>query len=120
MASGMEKNIADIAEKALKHISGTKTDSGDNELVAAPGSDYRLVVTSFVIQNETGNATTMILKSGSSNCWRLRGQNQGDGLSRDFSIGREWRLAENEALNINLSAANSCGYSVAYFTERAQ
>lgn len=119
MANEQTKDWRDnVARKAnMSHISGTKSTSGDSELVAAPGSGVRVVVTGFVIQNESASATTMILKDGNSEHFRLLGQDQGDGLSREFSPGREWRLSDNQALNLNLSGANQCGYSVSYFTE---
>ena len=96
---------------------GTVSASGDTTLIAAPGASYRLVVTSFVIQNESSTATTMILKDGSTNKRRVLGQNQGDGLAMVFAPGSEWRLSENAALVLNLSGANQCGYTVDYFTE---
>lgn len=104
-------------EEALSYVSGTKASSGDNELVATPGAGLRLVVVSFVIQNESAVATVMILRSATTPVWRVLGQNQGDGLTKDFPMGYEWKLAENEALNLNLDGANSCGYSVAYRLE---
>ena len=105
------------AKRSLTQVCSTASAAGDTAVVAAPGAGYRLVVTSFVIQNESAAATTMLLKSGSVVCWRCLGQNQGDGLSKDFAVGHSWRLAENAALNLNLSGANQCGYSVSYFVE---
>jgi hypothetical protein len=101
------------------NINGTFAVAGNNTVVAAPGAGQRIVVSAFVIQNESGTATTMILASSGSlnDGWRLLGQNQGDGLAMAFSAGREWRLGTNEALILNLSGANSCGYSVQYYTE---
>jgi hypothetical protein len=104
-------------KSSLTPVCGTKSSSGDNELIAAPGSGVRIVVTGFVIQNESANATTMILKDGSTNKIRVLGQNQGDGLTHIFTPGREWRLTADQALNLNLSGANQCGYTVFYFTE---
>lgn len=103
----------------MTHISGTKNTSGDNELIAAPGANTRIVVTALTMQNESSTATTMIMKDGSANKFRILGQNQGDGLAREFSFRQEWRLATNSALNFNLSGNNQCGYNVSYFTERA-
>lgn len=100
-------------------VNGTGSSSGDNEVVATPGAGYRLVVTTFVMQNESASATTLILRSGTSstNGWRILGQNQGDGLAMALPLGDPWRLGEDEALNLNLSGANQCGYSVRYYTE---
>ena len=99
-------------------ISGTVAVTGPTQLVAAPGAGSRVVVSSFVLQNESATATTIILQAGTTNRWRILGQNQGDGLAMAFSTGREWRLPANTALQIALSGNNSCGYSIAYFVER--
>ena len=108
----------DIAEKTLVQISGTKNGSGDNSLVATPGAGYRLVVSAFVIQNESSTATTMQLINGTGGAgWRCLGQNQGDGLAMNLPAGRCWKLTENTALILNLSGANACGYSVSYYVE---
>jgi hypothetical protein len=101
----------------LIHITGTESTSGDNELVAAPGSGFRIVVTALTMQNESAVATTMKMKDGSTDKFRILGQNQGDGLGREFNLEQEWRLSENSALNFNLSGNNSCGYNVSYFLE---
>ena len=97
-------------------ITGTESASGDNELIAAPGAGYKLVIYYFMIENESSTATTMILKDGSTAKYRRLGQNQGDGLTREFPRGDPWELAENAALNLNLSGANQCGYNVEYET----
>lgn len=101
----------------LIHITGTESTSGDTELVAAPGSGFRIVVTAFTMQNESGTATTMKMKDGNTDRFRILGQNQGDGIDRQFNLEQEWRLTENSALNFNLSGANQCGYNVSYFLE---
>jgi len=97
---------------------GTRAVAGDNELVAAPGAGYRLVVTAFVIQNESGTPLIMRLRSdNTSNGWRCLGQNQGDGLAMTFAPDREWELNENEPLNLELSDADTCAVSISYYTE---
>lgn len=106
-----------ILEKILIYISGTKAVSGDNTLIASPGAGRRIVVSSFIIQNESAVDTTLILKSGSSECWRVNCPSQGDGLNRMFIPGREWKLATNSALILNLNGANLCGYSIGYYSE---
>lgn len=111
--------VTSIAEKTLVWVTGTKSAAGDNELIAAPAAGKRIVVVAFVIQNESATATTLILKDGSTSQIRCFGQNQGDGLTMTFPAGREWKLTAAAALNLNLSGANSCGYSVQYYTETA-
>ena len=106
-----------VSEKTMSIVTGTASTRGDNVLVAAPGVGVRIVVSSFVMQNESATATTMIMRDGTTSKFRVLGQAQGDGLVMQFPAGREWKLTSNTALNLNLSGANSCGYSVQYYTE---
>ena len=107
-----------IVEVDQINITGTFAGLGDNQILATPGVNYRIVVTAFLIQNESAVATTMILRSGATgNSWRALAQNQGDGFAMVFAIGRPWKLYVNEPLNLNLSAANQCNFSVMYYTE---
>ena len=103
------------ANVTLTNISGTTAAAGQTQLVAAPGAGLQIIVNAFVIQNESASATTMRLEAGAAAHWRVLAQNQGDGLSGQFEIGREWELPANTALNLWLSGANSCGYSIAYY-----
>lgn len=103
--------------RTIVTITGTKSNGLDNVLIAAPGAGSRIVVVGYELQNESTTATTMILKDGSTAKRRVLGQNRGDGISRAFPVGRGWKLAENAALNLNLSGANSCGYTIDYYTE---
>jgi hypothetical protein len=115
---GIDIGNVDVGELTTTVINTTKSATGDNEIVAAPGADVRIVVLSFLMQNESSTATTMILRSAATtNGWRYLGQSQGDSLSMVFSLARPWKLGTNEALNLNLDGANSCGMSVAYYTE---
>lgn len=100
------------------HASGTKSASGNNELIAAPGATRRLVIIDIVVQNESATETTVLLKSGSTTQWRGK-LVAGAALSMSFQRGQEWRLGANEALNLDLGGANSHGYSVRYMTELA-
>jgi hypothetical protein len=117
----MAKALTDVLQggQALTTLTGTKTSSGNNELVATPGTEHRIVVMAFVMQNESTTATTLILRSASTtNGWRFLAQNQGDGLAMNLGPTAAWRCGRNEALNLNLSGANSCGYTIHYFVER--
>ena len=78
------------------------------------------MVTAFLIANESAAETVMILRSGTSgNGWRYRAPGKGDGLPMTFGRDQGWQLNANEALNLNLSGANDCGYSVSYHAEDA-
>ena len=94
----------------------TAASSGDNTLVAAPSAGNHLVVKDLMIQNESSTETTIILKSGSTAKWRGK-LAANAALSLGFATGEEWRLGSAEALVLNLSGANSHGYSIRYRTE---
>lgn len=99
-------------------VTGTTATSGDQTLIAAPSAGSHLVIKEIVIQNESAVDTTVILKDGSTATWRAKLLASIFGaLSMSFEAGQEWRLATASALVLNLSGANSHGYSVRYFTE---
>lgn len=99
----------------LTHLTGTKNSSGDNTILSA--SLQTIVIANFVVQNESATATTINLKSGTNSIYRAYCKNQGDGLSLVFAPGREWRIPPGNSFLMNLSGANVCGYSVAYWLE---
>jgi len=109
--------IVSISEKTILRITGTAAGNGDNLIIAAPAAGNRIVVACFQIQLEADTETTMILKDGATNKFRFMAVGRGGGLSLDFPAGREWKLTEASALNLNLSGANSTGYNVSYYTE---
>ena len=105
-----------IPEKpTITYVSATIATSGDNTIVAAPGSGLSIYITHLGLQNESTTATTIILK-GSSDLLRWLGQIQGSGLALTFPERREIKLATDTALILNLSGANSVGYSIGYYT----
>ena len=103
----------------LNYLCATVAALGVTQLIAAPGAGQRIVVVVFVIQNESQTGTTMILRDGGNDRWRYLAASQGDKLDMVFEAGSEWRLSADAALNIVLSGANQCGYSIAYHVERA-
>jgi hypothetical protein len=120
-AAGSEAWLFDFPTQALSVAASTAASSGDNTLVAAPGAGKRLVLVAYTLQNESSTATTMILYDGPSTdakpIARILGQNQGDGVSKVLPAGHMKPLTENKALVLNLSGANSCGYTAWYYTE---
>ena len=98
---------------------GTAASSGDNTLVAAPGAGKRIVVYDFVIANEDSTPTpvTAILRADgeTTSGWRVRLGADGAFLARRL-YGKEvrWMLPENKALELNLSGAVPCGYTIRY------
>lgn len=107
-----------ITDKVCTNLWGVVAISGDNTIVPAPGTENRIVVPSFMFQNESATPTLMILHSGTTtNGWRWLGQAQGDGVSKDLPDEAPWKLNENEGLTFTLLGANQCGYSIEYYTE---
>lgn len=98
-------------------ITGTASASGDNLLLAAPGSGKCLVIYYWKVQLEADAETTMILKDGANDCYRHFATAKEGGETKTCEPGREWRLAENSALNLHLSAANQVGYNIEYSIE---
>jgi hypothetical protein len=108
---------SDVDAEDLVNVTGTTAAAGMTTLVAAPGAGTRIVVNAFMVQNESAVATTAQVGEGGAAAFRGLLQTQGAALSGSFEIGREWKLAANVALTVTLSAANSHGYSVRYYTE---
>ncbi|MFN6560012.1 MAG: hypothetical protein RMY28_009410 [Nostoc sp. ChiSLP01] len=100
---------------SITTISGTISSSGDNTIIAAPGSGLSINLCYLKIQLEGTTATTVLLKSGGTTKERILCQNQGDGLAINYPQNRELRLDVNTALILNLSGANSVNYAFHYF-----
>lgn len=115
VSGGAGSGLTDAAN--LTYITGTCALAGMNTLVGAPGAGNRIVVSAAMIQNESAVVTTVQPGAGGAPAFRALLQAQGAALSLSFLVGREWKLPENTALTVTLSAANSHGYSVVYYVE---
>lgn len=118
IGTGITIPITVTPEEIPTAISGTVTALGPTVIVAAPAADRRLVVTSFVIQNEAATANLMQIHMGAATAgFRCNAATQDVGLSKDFAKGNEWRGPAATALSITNSAVTAVGYSVLYYTE---
>jgi hypothetical protein len=104
-----------MGQPTITRTAGTAASSGDNTLVAAPAAGYKLVLLYLHVQNESATATTSLIKHGSTTVARFLAQTQGDGWLRDFNE-YPMQLPSATALVLNLSGANSHGYTVEYVT----
>lgn len=97
-------------------VSGTAASNGNNTVIAAVNG-ARIVITDVVLQNESTTATTMILQDGAGGSALLRclGQNQGDGIGMVYADDSRPATTVSNLLNLNLSGANSCGYTIGYY-----
>jgi hypothetical protein len=106
-----------MAAKTITRVTGTKSASGDNEVIAAPTGNQKIVVVFASFQNESATDTTLILKDGSTALQRRLSKQYDTLYVLSDSDDTRLRLSANSALNLNLSGANSIGYNVQYFVE---
>ena len=92
-------------------VSGTAAVAGNNTLIAAPAAGYRITVYALYVQNESATATTINLRDAVTR-WRALLAQYGW-----FILDTPWRLNAATALTLNLSGANSHGYSIQYAIE---
>ena len=108
--------------KTLKTASGTVSSSGDNTLVAAVASN-KIKVYAFSLTVISTTAVTCLFQSGASGTekWRVSLQTpSGVAGGANLAVSPPSHLFEtavNTLLNLNLSAAVTVHYSVAYFEE---
>ena len=100
-----------------QYASGTCAASGDNTLVAAPGSGYQIAVSKIWLQTQTANATTALLKWGTTEIGGGLFNTQYGWLIVDFNAPDRLVGGDNQALLLNLSGANSFRYMVMYYVE---
>lgn len=111
IASDQDVLPVSVAEKTLVFTTGTISSSGDNTILAAPGSLQNKILF-LQIQNESSTATTVIVKFGTTAKARVLCQNQGDGMQFTAPPGRNWGAGTTTLIALNLSGANSVGYTL--------
>lgn len=99
---------------SVTYVTGTVTNIGDNQIVAAPASNQSIYVSHIVLQNESSAALTILVKDVQP-VLRCLAQSRGDGLAWVFPATKDMKLAAGTALFLNLSAAQPCGYSIGYY-----
>ena len=104
-------------EPTILYANGSASTSGVSQIVAAPGENYRIVVWLFILQSEADGQVTAQLRSGTNVLIRVSMGNINDGISSILPKDARIKLNENEALNINLSAAIAVGYTIQYYIE---
>lgn len=95
----------------------TASSSGDNTIIAAPGSGRQIVISSITVQNASSTSTTAIIKFGSTSVYTAILPSQGDGVTKDMEPA--WEVGNNAALVLNLSGANSHYVNVTYWIDAA-
>jgi hypothetical protein len=114
----MATNIRDgqrLSAKDATPKGGTASTSGDNIIIAAPGEGKAIDLITWSWWNKTNTETSVILKSASiANIDNYITDKLGNGKLFTIPGGFKVQLAENEALVLNLSAANEHGYFVLY------
>jgi hypothetical protein len=95
--------------------STTIATAGNNTIIAAPAAGKRIVVYTLMIQNESANVTTILVKD-QVNRWRALLAQYG-WFVLAFGLLVSWKLNAATALVINLSGANTHSVSVQYSIE---
>ena len=104
-------NPLGVAGENTAIVSGAVAVAGNNALIAAPAAGFRITVYTLYVQNESANATTILLVDQVAR-WRALLAQYGW-----FILETPWRLNGATALTLNLSGANSHGYSIQYAIE---
>lgn len=91
--------------------------SGNTEVVPAPGAGKKIVVYGYQINNNAGTGNNLRFQSAGTNIGALKGLGANGGSNMQPSDVPLFETAENQALNINLSAATAAGVEVQYTIE---
>lgn len=108
-------SLSSVTVRNQQYTTGTISSSGDTIVIVAPGTSISIHITSLIIQLEGTTATTVLIKDGISTKKRILLQNQGDAFFKDWTAGQEFKLAASTAFILNLSGANTIGYSIEYY-----
>ena len=94
------------------YAASTVSATGDNTIIAAPGANKRLIIDFLQLQNESAVATIIQVKWADVARWQVLLQSQSQIAQTIIKPG--WSLPTNTAFILNLSGANTIGYSIAY------
>ena len=95
-------------------IEGTVSAAGNNLVGPTPAANERICIYAFSLQNESATPSVCIMKDGiapAAGRWRVRGQNQGDGLAMIFDGQHPIRLSVGNRIVLNLDVAATWNYS---------
>lgn len=108
----MARLSAGEAADQMQEFSGNPASAGDNNLAAAPGDDWRWAVYGYHLSAH-GGANDVHFRSADTPVSHTIGlaDNGGSNVG-PFTELPLYELAENEALDINLSAATAVGVTV--------
>lgn len=103
--------------KALQVASGEVATSGDNELIAAPGVDHKILIHRYEWRNTTTTSTDVVLTTDEDTppeFDRFTSAAVGGGRNVSLPDGYVLPLTNNAALVLNLSGAVAHEYYVLY------
>ena len=99
------------------YYSAAISTSGNNTLVAAPGTGNRISVAWFRLANESATEVTVLITSGANQRFRAvlgpKGT-AGQSVEMSFPVHMPLEMGVNTALVINISSAVAVGVSLAY------
>jgi hypothetical protein len=115
MDADVLNSILDRSDAVMEFAQGVVDTSGDNAILAAPGSGYQYLVCKLQIQSESSDEVLIIVKWGSREVWRLICFTEGAGGVYDFPAPDRMEGRDNQPLILNLNGAYDVGYSVQYY-----
>jgi hypothetical protein len=91
------------------------TDSGETEVIAAPGEGLCIRVKTLMVGNADTNTVTVAFHEGASGSDKFKNLLPPSGAIWNFNlIGSYWILKPNTALLVNLSGASDVNVQVGY------
>jgi len=96
-------------------VANTTSTTGNNTIVSSPGVGFRIVLWSFLIVNEAATSNTVTIRDQAARFRCMLGAAIGSNMGQVFPFG--YRMNENTALTLALSAATAIGYSIIYSVE---
>lgn len=114
--SAAESYSVSVADKELLIATGTIALAA-NEVIAAPGAGKTIRIVALQLQSESATANVATVKFGATAKWRVRFVADGGLLVLPIPAGKALSVGTNVALNVDLSATESCNYNVLYYVE---
>jgi hypothetical protein len=112
--------IWQILTRVPLYTSGTASNTTNNVIVAAQGAGTRIFITELTISNLSPSASIQITLTDSANTqFSVTLLGGASTVVRQYSPGREMRLGQNTALQLQGSTATGYSWSVGYFATTA-
>lgn len=103
--------------RQMQTVASTLAVAGDTTVISAPGPNARIVIERYHLGSEAAAVNIVRLKNGNTPQRRIYFSAVAQEHNREFRDGTQWRLSENAALVIELSATQQINYDIDYWIE---